>query len=314
MHGVMFLIALAAAGLTGFANQRGGICMVAAIEDIATRRRFGRMIALLEASLWVAGGLILISAIGVRPKLPPGYTIGLATIVGGVVFGLGAVVNRACLFGTVAHLGAGQWAYAATPLGLFVGSLAVARLRLGHEIDEQPFVLGASALATTIAAGFIIGRCCTHGAMIRRKRMAVLSYVWSPPVATTIIGIAFLVSFLAAGNWQYSQFVRDLAHGNASEWPRRSLLAAALLVGALVGGRQDRSTKSTVDLAHVARCTIGGGLMGVGAGLVPGGNTTLLLLGMPMLWPYAWVAFAIMCGTIYAAILIQLAMPARLWR
>ena len=35
--------------------------------------------------------------------------------------------------------------------------------------------------------------------------------------------------------------------------------------------------------------------MGWGSLLIPGGNDGLILVGMPLLWPYAWVAFACMC-------------------
>ena len=50
MESALLLIALAAVGLMGFANQRGSICMVAAIEQIVWRRRFDRLIGLFEAS------------------------------------------------------------------------------------------------------------------------------------------------------------------------------------------------------------------------------------------------------------------------
>jgi hypothetical protein len=43
-------------------------------------------------------------------------------------------------------------------------------------------------------------------------------------------------------------------------------------------------------------------LMGVGGSVKPGGNTGLILLGMPMLWSYAWVAFVTICINIYLAI------------
>jgi toxin CptA len=41
--------------------------------------------------------------------------------------------------------------------------------------------------------------------------------------------------------------------------------------------------------------------MGAGALLVPGSNDAIVLLGMPLLWPHAWVAFAVMALTIAVA-------------
>ncbi|MOA56773.1 hypothetical protein D3C78_1808250 [compost metagenome] len=43
------------------------------------------------------------------------------------------------------------------------------------------------------------------------------------------------------------------------------------------------------------KCFCGGVLMALGSSLVPGGNDSLILFGMPLLWPNAWLAFACMC-------------------
>ena len=45
--------------------------------------------------------------------------------------------------------------------------------------------------------------------------------------------------------------------------------------------------------------------MGWGSLLIPGGNDGLILVGMPLAWPYAWLAFATMCVTIATAQLLQ---------
>jgi hypothetical protein len=42
--------------------------------------------------------------------------------------------------------------------------------------------------------------------------------------------------------------------------------------------------------------------MGAGALLIQGGNTTLALVGLPLLFPYAWLAFMSICVTIYVAL------------
>ena len=45
--------------------------------------------------------------------------------------------------------------------------------------------------------------------------------------------------------------------------------------------------------------------MGVGSLLIPGGNDGLILVGMPLLWPYAWVAFLTMCVAIGLALVVE---------
>jgi toxin CptA len=46
-------------------------------------------------------------------------------------------------------------------------------------------------------------------------------------------------------------------------------------------------------------------LLGLGGSLVPGANDGLILLGLPLLYPHAWVAFASMLLTIAAALIMQ---------
>lgn len=303
MNILELLIALVAAGVMGFANQRGGTCAVAAIEEIVARRRFNRLLSVLEASLWVGAGLLLLSAIDVLPAVPPGYKPGLWTIAGGILFGLGAFVNRACLFGTVAHLGNGEWAYTATPTGLFVGSFATAGAHWVTRLDETSIVLAASVFGGMIAAVFIIARLAAHGIAIKKYNRPILEHLWSPHVATTVIGVAFLTAFVFAGNWDYADFLADLARGKTAGWQPKALLAFALVAGAVIGGwTADRIKPVFPHPPKFLKHFLGGFLMGAGASLIPGGNTGLILLGMPMLWAYAWLAFVTICTTIYVVI------------
>jgi hypothetical protein len=45
--------------------------------------------------------------------------------------------------------------------------------------------------------------------------------------------------------------------------------------------------------------------MGWGSLLIPGSNDGLILLGLPLLWPHAWVAFAAMIVVIALALNVQ---------
>ena len=45
--------------------------------------------------------------------------------------------------------------------------------------------------------------------------------------------------------------------------------------------------------------------MGWGSQWIPGGNDGLILMGMPLLWPYAWVGFLVMFTTIAVMIRTQ---------
>ena len=86
----------------------------------------------------------------------------------------------------------------------------------------------------------------------------------------------------------------------------REILKTVQRADALAGSRGNSNLQASVAAGIQAAGENGGagGLMGVGATLVPGGSDGLILIGMPLLWPYAWIAFASMCITIYIATLL----------
>lgn len=301
MESAYFLVALAAIGLMGFANQRGGTCTVAAIEEIIDERRYTRLLALLEASLWVGGGLALFAAWGRLPVMPPNYIAGIATVAGGILFGLGAFINRACAFGSVARLGSGDWAYLATPVGFFVGALATYPLAPPVPLTSPTFMARTPVWLAIGVATLLLARLCSHGWRIGRGGRAGLSHAWSPHLATTVIGIAFLVALEAAGPWSYTALLGDLAHGASTRTAAKFALNLTLLGGAIFGGWTAGRLKFRLpERRRLLRCLIGGTIMGMGARLIPGGNSTLVLLGLPLLRPYAWLGFASLCLTLYA--------------
>ena len=124
LSSLSFLLALLFALLMGLAIQRGSTCMVAAVEQALQRKRPTKLAAILEASLWAGTALLILRELGRQIPIPSGYPVTGTLAFGAVLLGLGAFTNRACLFGTVARLGSGEWAYAATPLGYFLGCLA----------------------------------------------------------------------------------------------------------------------------------------------------------------------------------------------
>lgn len=301
-----FLIALAAVGTMGFANQRGSTCTVAALEEIVLKRTFKRLIALFEASLWAGAGIVLLSAAGLLASVPVNYAIDVGTILGGVLYGIGAFLNRACIFGTVARIGSGELSYLAMPLGFYLGSLATVSLPGPTQLDGRSPLVAASAWLAVLTIPLVAARFYTHVRYLRQTGRGLLKHIWSPHVATTIIGITFVVTMAVQQNWTYSEVLSDLALGTTSGLFPKILLGIALLVGATAGGVTAGGFKLVKpDLASMARHLAGGTLMGAGGLLIPGGNTGLALAGIPLLWPYAWLAFTSMCVTIYIALRLR---------
>jgi toxin CptA len=263
--------------------------------------------SLLEASLWVAGGLLLLRRLPITlPALPTAFALNGWTVVGAALLGLGAFVNRACVFGAVARLGSGDWAYLATPLGFFIGCLSVGGLFAAAK--PQPLPAGSPLWAAPggLALGFALFMSWRIGRPWRPRRGARGGPGWwTPHVATVSIGIAFLALLLLEGAWAYTDALAELARGMVMSGASRTALFACLLLGALWGGwRAGLLRAKAPSRACVLRCLTGGMLMGWGSLLIPGGNDGLILLGLPLLWPYAWVAFGTMCAVIALAQLV----------
>jgi toxin CptA len=306
-----FVVSLLCAATMGFAIQRGATCTVAAVDEVVNERSFRRLAALLEAALWVAGGLLVAQALQVLPKMPAGYAVGAWTVIGGALLGFGAFVNRACVFGAIARFGSGEWAYIVTPLGFYVGCVSVGVVFGSPSPHALPYgspVLQASAavaLPFVVLALWRVGRPLVAGLRAGRLGATLAARAWSPHTATSIIGVTFVVLLLLVGSWAYTDVLVELARGMAGSLVARGLLLVALLAGAAFGGwTAGRFHNTRIDGRQVARCFAGGVLMGWGSLLIPGGNDGLILVGMPLLWPYAWLAFLTMCLTIAAAMLL----------
>lgn len=306
-----FVIAALCAAIMGYAIQRGATCMVAAVDEIISRRRAHRLIALAEAAIWVAGGLILASLLGYLKMAPVGHPLGIITVCGGILLGIGALINRACVFGAIARLGSGEWAYALTPIGFFLGCLVAGRLMApAAAIPSAALLFGVAPALVVPFLVFAAWRGIEAFGAMRSGRFA--AHIWSPHRATMVIGLAFVVMLLTVGSWAYTDALASLAHGMTDSGPAKMLLFAALLVGALIGGWTAGRLRCVVPtVADMIRSLVGGALMGVGSLLIPGSNDGLILIGLPLLQSYAWVALASMTVAIAVGMGIERRLIAR---
>jgi toxin CptA len=316
---LMIALALACVFAMGYAIQRGGTCTVAAVEEIVSSGRMRRLAAMLEASLWVAGGLALAQILQRLPTMPTGYAISGWTVVGGALLGLGAWVGGACVFGAIARFGSGQWAYLLTPLGFYVGcatmgsvfpSASATRLAAPSPL-LQAGAVAAFAFVVFAAWRLLHARSGWRDADGSRARLLrkIAAQVWTPHAATIVIGITFVATWLLAGRWAYTELLYDLAHAMAADVGVRVALFAALLLGAAYGGwTAGRFAHTRPNWPQLARCFASGVMMGWGTLLIPGANDGLILIGLPLLRPYAWLAFGTMCVSIALALL-----TARAW-
>jgi len=300
-------IAFICATLMGFAIQRGGTCLVAAMDELVSKRRASRLIALGEASLLVAAGIIAAQLVGFLPTAPKAFALTGWTVAGGAIMGLGAYVAGSCVFGAIARIGNGEGAYLLVPVGFFlgcVGAFALGMDRLPQPIAPHSPILGQALLFAGPLALLVGWRLVRTLHAARRGELG--SYVWSPHVATGVIGVTFAILLLVVGPWNYTDYLAELArrmpHGGFS----RGLLLAALFLGAVLGGWTAGRIKPVLpNMSALVRCLAGGFMLGFGGSLVPGANDGLILLGLPLLYPHALLALASMVVTVSAALFLE---------
>lgn len=291
-------IAVLFAALMGVAIQRGGTCTVAAMEEIVLRRRSEQLRAMLFAALWVAGLIALAGFAGLGMASPPGYALGAGAVLGGALLGLGAWINGACAFGTVARVGAGQWAYLATPLGFFAGiwlASHVLKIQGPIPLPEVPVSHGR-AFAWALVLVALLAWALQSGRKL----------VWSPASATLLIGLCFVLLMLSVGGaWTWSETLAGWARGmGLANGSLHLLLVLVLFTGSVLASRAAGSFRSTAPAPRRTLASFcGGALMALGASFAPGSNDSLLLVGLPMFWAYAWVAFGTMCAVIALALI-----------
>jgi Sulphur transport len=302
---VSFAIAFSCAALMGYAIQRGATCMVAAIDEVVNERRADRLVALIEAGAWVAGGILIASLIGGLKMQPVGYPVGLLTVAGGALLGVGALVNRACVFGSIARLGSGEWAYVLTPVGFFLGCLTATQfVRRASPVDAPSPLFGAALWLVVPFLLFAAWRGWEFASALRQRHLA--AHIWSPHRATMVIGLAFVVMLLTVGSWAYTEALASLARGMAANLPAKLILLLGLLTGALTGGWTAGRLHHVMPTGGaMLRCLLGGVLMGWGSLLIPGSNDGLILLGLPLLQPYALVGLTSMAVAIVTGMAIE---------
>ncbi|MEM7660976.1 MAG: YeeE/YedE thiosulfate transporter family protein [Pseudomonadota bacterium] len=313
---LIYIVSLLLAAIIGYAIHRGSTCAVNAVAELVLQGRPRRFLSFLLCSAVVA--LVLLPAAWSSTwrweGLLPVYSASWLSIAGGALFGVGAVVNGACNFGTINRLGCGDTQYLFLFPGLFVGAAIGPLLGFPHPGSATSFV----DHVTPVAIGWIM-LCVAMAvvfafASIQRKRARGTP---GRPIAfyLSIIGLLGALITLAVGPWHYTR-IAVAASSNPSldvlvEIAPLAGLLAAVVAGSVFAGIRKRTFKLCAPtLMGSLSCLAGGALMGAAILLVPGGNDGMVFSGIPSLSPSTAIAYPAMCLTI--AILVWV--PNRLSR
>lgn len=300
-------MAAALAFLLGYAVNQASTCAVTAakllLHDGQTGLTFGFGLAVgIAGTLTMPLAWLLDSAAHLAPWL--GISAGL--LIGAVLLGLGAVINDACLFGTLNRIGNGELRFALLPAGLGLGFMLAAlvpELSASAAMPNplaQPSLVGAAALL-----GFVLLAAAAWRVLARQGQARFHPAAWPLRYAMALFGLAGALLYAFVPGWTYADAVRR-AVSSAPQMmasAAAALCAAATVSGTVVSGlRSNRFKPQRPTLTGAVRSLLGGIVMAVGATLIPGGNDSLLFAALPALSPGGVTAYAVMTGTVLALV------------
>ncbi|HEY6256085.1 MAG TPA: YeeE/YedE thiosulfate transporter family protein [Xanthobacteraceae bacterium] len=305
------LLAGVLAAILGFAAHRASICNVRAVAEVVTSGTGYILLGIGKSVLWVSA--ITIPVFLLMPSAGAGlsgWPLTGAAVLGGFVFGVGAAINGACAFSTLARLADGEGRMLVTGAAFGLGVLCFVLLidwRLIERPAPTPALIGSLlgwplvvvAAALAVWAVYEMARLWRTRPAGRCVHALVLAPQYRLSSAAMLIGIAGATIFLIYGSIGYTMTLQQLVEGlhgtrsfpAAASW----LLFLAILAGMLLSTWQRRSFRPDWRPRLIwLRNLCGGLLMGAGVALTPGGNDALVLYGIPSLSPHALPAYLAM--------------------
>ena len=292
----------------GYAIQRGATCTVAAVDEIVAQAQGRRLLACWRPR---CGSPAARSSPAAAPAagMPAGYAVSGLDCDRRRAARPRRLFNGACVFGAIARFGSGDWAYLVTPLGFYLGCLSVGALfgaPMPHAARRIARVAGVgvrrAAVRRASPCGASSGRGSARGGGPTGWHEAIAARIWSPHAATTrdrhhlrrharcssAAGPTPTCSPSSRAAWRPAS-----ARARCSRSPARRRGRSA--AGPPASSAAHAVASAAAALLRRRRAD------GLGQPALPGGNDGLILVGMPLAWPYAWLAFATMCVTIAIA-------------
>ncbi|HTT09673.1 MAG TPA: YeeE/YedE thiosulfate transporter family protein [Burkholderiaceae bacterium] len=316
---------LVLAALAGFAAHRASLCTVRAVLEIVHARTAHMLASFLKTALWAAliFGLVVWSApgTGMLAVLEPRPF----AIAGGFLFGLGAACNGACAYSTLQRVADGDLWGLTTLAGMAAGVLGWAALDAALLMTHPATVpiawtrLGAwapSLIALLAVLGLLEATRLWRLHPGARLGPRVLASHYRVASAALVMGICAGLLYALQGGWSYTTTLRRAIEsgyrGTAGPTLVQFALFAAFFGGMLLSSLQRRSFHAHWRPSGSVWPRLAGGmLMGAGAAMVPGGNDTLILTGLPAFSGWALAAYVAVLAGVAAglALLRQFGFP-----
>lgn len=308
----LIVVAILLAAILGFAAHRASICTVRAVAELMSSRGGYMLASMGKSVLWVWAVTIplfcLMPAAGTGLS---GWSLTGFAVLGGFAFGIGAAVNGACAYSTMARLVDGDGKMLAAISGFALGVLGFIMLAGWQWLPRPapaPALIGslldrAMLPAVAVAAIAFVAWAVYESARLWRTREAgarIVDLLLAPryrlSTAALLIGLPGALLFAGYGPFGYTATFELVIEGmlGTRNWPptMRWVLLIAVLAGMLASTLQRRSFRIDWRPRRDWLLNLGGGLlMGLGTALAPGGNDALVLYGIPILSPYALPTF-----------------------
>src|SRR3954453_6410571 len=117
------------AAVLGFAAHRASVCTVRAVAELTSARTGHMFFSIIKSSLWVMA--VILPFLWLMPSAASkvtGWTLTAVALAGGFVFGLGAGINGACAYSTMARMVDGECRMLLTIAGFALGVAAYGAL------------------------------------------------------------------------------------------------------------------------------------------------------------------------------------------
>ncbi|MCZ6831526.1 MAG: YeeE/YedE thiosulfate transporter family protein [Gammaproteobacteria bacterium] len=309
--------------LMGFVADRTNLCSVNAVKEVLFKRRASLLLSFARIVLWVLGVSMLLEWLfGVSSPTRTNFQFGIPGLVGGILFGVGAVLNNGCSLHTLTCLGRGNMDMAVSISGLIIGAMA-AKALFGQVPGLAPVAV-EPALAVDLFYRDMLLLTLTIGMLVELFRLLrgfrfsecksrLLASEYLLPSAAALLGIANGILLALVGTWMYTytliQGASNLLFPDSGFYqPLPGLLWLLLLayLGGIVASSYSRHELAVAIHPGLQwfRYLAGGILMGVGASMIPGGNDVLLLNAIPGLSWHALPAYLSMLGGVAIALLV----------
>lgn len=317
----LYILAMVLAFFLGFSTHRASLCSVRAVAEVMHTGKPRMFISFVKIVLWTL--LVLLIFMETIPGImapSDAYAITLTVVVAGFLFGIGVAINEACAVSTLTRLADGQIGFLATFAGFVLGIIVVAETAyFGLSLKPtsvMPFLMPGDAFNTYLLIGLGIWAVWEFRRIIKTWPKeetffkACLSPAYRLSFAAFIIGISNAVIETTFGNWSYTAAINahtsSILAGSPIGWEFGFLLFFSLLGGMLLSSRHmKRFSFERPTLKASATRFFGGTLMGLAIGIIPGGNETLMLDGIPRFSTHAIPTLIAVFIGVYVVLIIR---------